>query len=1269
MTILSNATNFSEAVSSGVDPRTGEYSFSLILAELAFQATSGLGLTLSINYSASSSIDTGFGRGWALSLSHFNKATQTLALSTGQSFRIEWNATTKEYEMPYRRLKDVRVLFESKETNYKYDRLKVIHKDGRIEFLNYDEGVLDELVSPVGHSIYFDYRNSDTGKLLWRIRESSDGKTGLAVIIDTWSDKWQSVVIHKFNDFESYRVIFNCIGSGLQRRLQSVKLPGDQIYKFGYRYVTASGYDLIEEIIHASGLREKLRYLDAGHSLQSGAPIRSVPYITDHWLYPGEAQELRHTQYEYSDSNYLGFASDARWIAGEDTLFSARQDYQYSSTETVDGKVKIIRTYNKYHLLEKSEYYQDGTLYQVEDMVYFANLAWSIKHQPATYAFVKAQKVTYIDGNRKRTVETQYSYDDYGNQTQVVEGDGTKITRQFYPPTGEKGRCPPEPNQFRSLLKTESFYPATNLHGESPRHTHYSYQKLARLDSSYIVLLGKVTTDVEESKYSYYSDSNKLLEYGRLKEIKSMFNNHARYERFSYVFNQESVKTITTLDTHDGIRVSSSERVSLSTGQVLESIDHDGYTSKYAYDVARRPIRETIAEGTAYEATSRTQYQVGSGQNLITITDALGNRHRKKMNNAGNVITEEITDEKGQFKEVKKSTYNALGQLVKTIETDYIDGQPLPISTEFQYDKYGEVDKILYEDGRLETIKQDRVELSVVHNNDNLIETTTIFNNAGLEIKKETRDIADGKRLLSETSYSYDGYDNLVSTKDTGGHVTQHTYDKLDRLVSTIKFIDGVTVTEKYAYASFSTDELVTAIHVNEKVLGKRMYDGLGRILEDHAATASTLYQYKGEKMSPIGVVTPAGDSISYRNHDYFDVPVSRTVSSVSGLDSTYRYDSISGEMLNSLNVNSRHSRVVDRMGRVTSESLNQRDGVERQAHHSYSLLGRPITTEDFFSNRTSYNYDRYGRPSVLTNKTGSVSTVTTIGYDRHSRPIKYDVKGHKHNIVIDLELNSQGIETKRTVLVNGRLDFTLSQTFNTQLQLIKRVYTRAGAVTTETMEYDALHRLVKYHCTGQLLPGDGQGNRIRRQSFQYDILGNVTKTITLFSDGTSNEANYSYLASNPVQLEYITHTHSSYPSECSLNYDAAGNLLNDEQSRSFAYNALGQIESVKKGGQSLSDYYFDAEGKLVAQTLDGEQLHLFYQNGKLVNESASGINSAMQSMGGGVTGHTVSKASGPSTQTFLVANAQGSVIGELSGDIDDAKMKQRAYSPYGLES
>ncbi len=86
--IVSNAFNFSDFLSSGPDPRTGHYGFSINLGKILGGYGKGPDFELSISYQPTESKDWGFGKGWVPNFGYFDKKRERLVLTGGQSYSV-----------------------------------------------------------------------------------------------------------------------------------------------------------------------------------------------------------------------------------------------------------------------------------------------------------------------------------------------------------------------------------------------------------------------------------------------------------------------------------------------------------------------------------------------------------------------------------------------------------------------------------------------------------------------------------------------------------------------------------------------------------------------------------------------------------------------------------------------------------------------------------------------------------------------------------------------------------------------------------------------------------------------------------------------------------------------------------------------------------------------------------------------------------------------------------------------------------------------------
>lgn len=126
-------------------------------------------------------------------------------------------------------------------------------------------------------------------------------------------------------------------------------------------------------------------------------------------------------KYAFSDHNFLAYNAGFDWKDGEDNLYRACDDYQYTSTVKVETGPQIKYTYNKFHLIVGTEQ-QNGTKQVTQTITYYALKNGAFKDQPAQYQSPKAIQTTYLDtiSGAFRTETTQHVFDEWGNPIQDI---------------------------------------------------------------------------------------------------------------------------------------------------------------------------------------------------------------------------------------------------------------------------------------------------------------------------------------------------------------------------------------------------------------------------------------------------------------------------------------------------------------------------------------------------------------------------------------------------------------------------------------------------------------------------------------------------------------------------------------------------------------------------------------------------------------------------------------------------------------------------------
>lgn len=1281
----SNASNYPDFIHSGVDPRTGSFSTSVSLGRFFSHSGSGPTFDLHLNFTPGSNLDFGFGSGWTLPTGFYDSSVRAyprLTLPDGQNYLVDPNSSSSGYySLPYYKLNDIKIFRETNE-----QELIVVKKNGVRFVYDFKLGYLKRIISVKGLAISFTFSRTFSSE--WALTNVTDNKNR-EITID-YQDLNLVKVKHLLsgNLHQEFHIRKQGGHGDLLLREVTQHNGGTDILSFSVNYTHFNSTDThyIESVTYPSGMTEQIYYEDR-HSTPTGYPVDSVPRVSRFERKNlGLEQPDSITDYSYTLNNYLGGNSGYRFQPGKDTLFFLPSDYSYGSTEIINNSKTIIRSYNKYHLLESVEYLDNDQKYYTEDYEYYADLGKVIEDQTAQYSMLKSLTKTHYHNRESSEYTMEYEYDDYANTLIEKRADGSIVLREYYPSDGEEGACPPDPNGMISKVKSETFIPATL--GQESRTTTMTYKSLAWLDdytqfddnSQYFLVLGTQTDSNEQFQIEYNDDRSDSLSYGRVANEIVSRGGTPTTTLYQYDFLADGLKTTTTLLGHDNLTMSTSELVDYFFFYPVESIDSDGNVSRFVYDQLGRLTSEVTAADTDYEALTSYTYQVGQDNNKTTVTDSSGNKTITVLNNAGKTIRIQLQGRDDlQPKTIQQFDYDEFGLMTSQTDTDWIDQNPLTIiTTRYEYDYNGEVNKVIHMDGRIEDICQNPVCLTTTNQHSAvvpgdtgrpviLLTEETTFNLSGLvQSKKVTTD--SGKQEIAILNYEYDGFGNLLKITDIEGRVTELHYDRFDRRTDIVSHIDGQQVIKSVSYPSFTSEAIPETVSVNQVELGSRQYDGLLRQKKEIVNNQVTSYNYEGSSALPDSITTAKGHVLSFTNNHYLQAPESVSCSTDRGLDCIYQYDKISGLPISDSNESCQRNFTYDSFGRVVTESVKYAGSPPKNATFRYSFLGKLLEKTDFFGHSTKYHYDSMGRLQEIDETVSGTHTTTTIDYDVFSRAYKYTTNRGSDTAEIELSFNALGLETQRVAHFNGTEEFSIVQEFNIRQLLVQRIFIDAQGKTVETFTYDDLARLNCYDCQGIHAPLDKYGNKITRQSFVYDLHDNVLNVTSNFDGGSSNITTFQYFPSyTPIWLIRLTNTHSDYPAEVIFRYDAAGNLLNDEQGREYAYNILNQLSSVASSdGHQISQYAYDARGRVVSQTVEDNLLSLFYLGDKLSNELCGEQHTSLHSLAPGLLVRTVDCA-GDQLHQFMLGNSQGSVIETLSTNTTNTRDKEtRRYTPYG---
>lgn len=1229
----SQTSNFISAMSTDVDPRTGQFMVNLPVVSLVGNHQLGPELPLSLSYSSLNNINSGFGTGFALSLTQFNNKTYLLELSNGEKYRVI-PGTDK---VRNQKLNSFRFVF----TNGRGDGegYTIFWKDGKTERLtkarDNDTFITTTVISPAGRQLYLTWDWNGQVSRLSEVRDESvilcrvDYQTESSVMT-LWPDTGDEnrIQFQLFNDKYLAR-IFHKIQDG---NILNCHFSYDAISGMSNLLLTGVKYPagMTDDVVYNS--REGLRY-----PASSGVTAR-LPVVFTHTRNPGAGQPETIRHFSYTTQNFLGFNGNfGDWSADSDYIYTTLTDYTYGSEESItSGGVTLTtkREYNNYHL-QISEETRKGSCTVREDITYYARPDVFIDGQPAQFQMPGKKTVTLTDtalpaAEQTRTEITETTFDEYGNPVCMKASDGTLTTFEFYPAEGGD-YCPAEPNGFVRFLKSVTVTPRDSDYDDTPeKTTAYTYRLLGSSPGCVVqdtesVFSGDSLLSVRTTEYEEDAENT---EYGRVTSFTdTRYNPDAGGQSFTgrqdfdTDVSDSGLMTQTVIFTgYDGLQSSVTQSRSVYNGLLHSEVSLQGIETRYTYDTTGRILTRTENAGSAgYENTTVWTYEITAEGPVTTLRDSTGNQEKHYFDGAGRQVRSQVLDidHTHEWFDVASVQYDAFGQKQSSTRQDRITagtdaGRRFKISGSMDYDNWGNLSETAFSDSLRELTQSDPVrQIFRTHSQGGegaaLVKSGTVStrldNIAGLPVQETMTDVSGAEQ--GQHSYVYDGLNRLREEKDTDGNITAYCYDLFDREISRT-LADGTVVTREYAPASDNGQ--VSAVKVcgpgtdgKTLTMGQREYDSLGRLTRETSGGRMTGYRYEGASPVPAEITFPSGKSLKY---DY--IPELGNVPhrvSGEGINQTYDYDNLTGALLSAREADTGYGCVWSPSGKLIQERFTRRN-CERQAGYTSTPGGAPLSYTDITGAQTCYTRDEYGRVTGIQDseldvalnydalKRLSVQTVTDrAGYARLTTVFEYDDFSREISRTLT---DSKGVTltTEMHRLKNGLLSRRVTRQSSTVLK-------------DEYYEYDRRHRLVSYRVSGSTPPPDAYGNVLSGQQYQYDAINNLITVITTLADGSKDTAAYHYRnAADPAQLSEVTHTHAAYPPRIKPEYDANGRMIQDEAGRTLVYDVAGRLTGVSGKNINGGRYQYDALNRLVSQHVsDGDVRELYYRGNTLVNE------------------------------------------------------------------
>jgi YD repeat-containing protein len=1214
----SNAFNFDSYCSGGVDQRTRSYSYQILLGSLIGNWLKGPHLDIALQFSAYSTDNLGFGKGWKLNIPRYNLTDKQLYLANGQSYRAELGANYK-LDIRYKKLLDFSVSGNS--SGY-----EITYRNGRKDILD-DHGNLIKIIQSDGHALHFSWLNIGSEKRLNKVWDdrTSESQPLLHIVYVTPSK------VNIFTNIGSVHEAYFSLTINNEHLVQCNLPENVGSYDFGYNVIGV--YTLIQSITHPCGMREDLLYDANGIKVNTNTYL---PAVTSHRVLTKNSPIIT-TEYGSvnSDSrNFMGYNVPGGSLAeGVDNLLERGVEYSYSVQKVESGTVKTVQTYNQFHLLVEEARWVNNKFVHLKKLWYPARDNEDFADQPAQYALINQEDQTWLSGEDSHQQTRYWEYDQYGNMLSFKDENNITEHYEYYSLTGESG-CPASPSGMVNFVKSR-----TLSNGSEERKIFYEYGEIAGFNNQKdVVLRLENAHDCYQSHYSFHEDKNETFSLGRLASIKNdlihVDGTYSKTSSYQYVLGSETIEEHEELMCHDNTKTNVVVAHYFDIGAIAHHVDADGVRCSFEYDSLRRIKNERI-DGSAARSY---QYHVDITQarQTMVLTDCKGNLCEQSWDGQGRELEAKLGNTT-----IWKKEYDALGRLKsKSSFDDLPDKNARSISvtqTEmYEYDDWGQVKATTLPNGNRHIVFNNLASRQKTQGLEGLALTVSNLNSWGLEDKKQ-----QGDRVWH---YEYDAWGRLKKETDPASQSKSYQYDKFDRA---IHITQANNVAQQITYAAHTDQTQVTKLQIGSQTVGQRDVDGLGRPLalrRGASSQASLAWTYADSSNIPETEASLAAPARRFTR----DAQLGVLNEKESGDQiTTYQYDPISGLPTGSQDNNGSRSTIT--YSSTGLPEFEQHDGNIRQ--HSYST-GGVITSIQGARDSRQFGYDELGRLVKLSTDNATIE----YEYDQFDRITLERLTSGNQTQTTDIEWDEYSREVNRTVALNDIYIFEQYQDYN-ELGLLRSRAKESATLgkVTETYTYDSLSQLKRVEFLGNG-PLSDWGQSIVSLEWSHDDLGNML-TQRCVTNESQDFANYYYEAGDPTQLTRITHTHPQLPSQTVLKYDLNGNIIQDAEGRDLSYDQFDKLTSVLSGNMKWQ-YSYDSNDRLIRQYSDSESRQFEYLWSDLASIEENG------SVTHYIYDHGVPKWSEQGSVVSLLATDQNGSVIALNTAGHTGSMYR--YSPYG---
>ena len=555
------------------------------------------------------------------------------------------------------------------------------------------------------------------------------------------------------------------------------------------------------------------------------------------------------TNYFYGNGKYNVQQREFRGFGSVNEILASgtKRAYNFNQDDALKGRLALEATRDT-----------NDNLYARTDY------SWSNSQSNSIYTVLlqSQQKFTYDGaGANAKIIQTDYTYDIFGNITKTSELGDTSLTGD-------------ERFTYSEYASNPTLWLVS-----TPKHTYKrAADDTTKLSESWFYYDGHTGLDdaptrgdvTKEVKWLNTASVNPtiLSEYDAFGNLIKVTDANSHITGYHYG-TSDTTSTYPDNSTNAKNQITS-YLYDLGTGNLLSSSDPNGFITSYLYDTFGRLSKEIKPYDTASFPTTSYQYFTdGVAPEGILVAK------RQTSGAAGTLDTYTWADGLGRVLQTRAPAENTSQQIVvdsfygpssKVIKqtvpylTTLSAAYATPVSgvraTTTVYDPLDRPTLVTNPNGTTRTTAYDHWKVSTTDENSHVV--NKIFNAFDKIIRIE--EIVAS--LPQVTTYAYNGLDNLIAITDSAGNNFSLSYDSLGRRVTQV---DPDLGTWRYEYDSVGN---LTKRTDNRNIAIVKNYDELDRLTKvDYPTDTDITYTYDGN--TRIGSLTSVIDTAGTINYTY----------------------------------------------------------------------------------------------------------------------------------------------------------------------------------------------------------------------------------------------------------------------------------------------------------------------------------------------------------------------------------------------------------------